>query len=84
MPVPENPVYIKMMKEIKKGDLVRLSPDGLFDEPYIRDQFGIVISVSKRRRYGTDTAVWVWLQKDNTKVLIDVWDLDIMKKEEQS
>ena len=70
-------VVKELLKDFKKGQLVKLNPHGLFDEPYLKDQFAVVISVQENRgnHYRNRIGVWVWLQKDEIKALIDPWDL---------
>lgn len=66
----------ELIGDHKKGQLVRLNPSGVFDYPYIKDQLAIVTGHKKEKRHYRDQCgVWVWLQKDQMKALLDPWDL---------
>lgn len=66
----------ELLGDFKKGQLVRLNPQGIFDFPYQKNQMAVVIGVkSKKEHYRARTGVWVWLQKDQAKALVDPWDL---------
>lgn len=73
--------YEEFLEEFRKGQIVRLNPDGVYDFPFEKEQIGIVLGVKREESgYRPRSGVIVWLQKDKQKVLLEPWDLFICKR----